>query len=84
MNTEETRMKVSGRQGGGHGDDERGVEPARERDLRWRSVEILRDLGLSKEKIVAYLRRFPTPTPSRYKADFFGAHSRAIRCASAI
>ena len=30
----------------------------------WRSVEeILRDLGLSKEMIVAYHRRFPTPTP---------------------
>ena len=77
-------MKVSGRQGRGHGDDEPGAEPARDGDLRRRSVEILRDLGLSKEKIVAYLRRFPTPTPSRYKADFFGTHSRTIRYASAI
>ena len=34
-----------------------------DRDLPRRSVEILRDLGLSKEKIVAYHRRFPTPTP---------------------
>jgi hypothetical protein len=25
---------------------------------------MLRDLGLSKEKIVAYHRRFPTPTPT--------------------
>jgi phospholipase/lecithinase/hemolysin len=33
-------------------------------DLPRRSVEILRDLGLSKEKIVAYHRRFPTPTPT--------------------
>ena len=57
-------MKTSGRQDGGHGDDERGVEPASDRDLRRRSVEILRDLGLSKEKIVAYHRRFPTPTPT--------------------
>jgi len=64
MNTEEARVKTSGRQGRGHGDDERGVEPARDRDLRWRSVEILRDLGLSKEKIVAYNLRFPTPTPT--------------------
>jgi hypothetical protein len=63
MNTEEARVKTSGRQDGGHGDDERGVEPARDRDLPRRSVEILRDLGLSKEKIVAYHRRFPTPTP---------------------
>ena len=62
MNTEEARVKTSGRQGGGHGDDERGVKPACDRDLR--SVEILRDLGLSKEKIVAYHRRFPTPTPT--------------------
>ena len=64
MNTEEARVKTSGRQDGGHGDDERGVEPARDRDLPRRSVEILRDLGLSKEKIVAYHRRFPTPTPT--------------------
>jgi hypothetical protein len=64
MNTEESaRVKSSGRQGRGHGDDERGVKPARDRDLPRRSVEILRDLGLSKEKIVAYHRRFPTPTP---------------------
>ena len=56
-------MKTSGRQGRDHGDDERGVKPARDRDLPRRSVEILRDLGLSQEKIVAYHRRFPTPTP---------------------
>ncbi len=63
MNTEESaRVKTSGRQGRGHGDDERGVKPARDRDLPRRSVEILHDLGLSKEKIVAYHRRFPTPT----------------------
>jgi hypothetical protein len=64
MNREEARVRTSGRQDGGHGDDERGVEPARDRDLPRRSVEILRDLGLSKEKIVAYHRRFPTPTPT--------------------
>ncbi len=34
-----------------------------DRDPPRRSVEILRDLGLSKEMIVAYHRRFPTPTP---------------------
>jgi hypothetical protein len=62
MNTEEARVKTSGRRG--HGDAERGVKPARDRDLPRRSVEILRDLGLSKEKIVAYHRRFPTPTPT--------------------
>jgi hypothetical protein len=60
MNTEESaRVKTSGCRDRGHGDDERGVKPARD---RWSSVEILRDLGLSKEKIVAYHRRFPTPT----------------------
>jgi hypothetical protein len=64
MNTEEARMKTSGRQGWGYGDDERRVKPARDRDLPRRSVDILRDLGLSKEKIVAYHRRFPTPTPT--------------------
>ena len=64
MNTEEARVKTSGRQGRGHGDDERGVKPARDGNLPRRSVEILRDLGLSKEKIVAYHRRFPTPTPT--------------------
>ncbi len=64
MNTEEARVKTSGRQGTGYGDDEREVEPARDRDPPRRSVEILRDLGLSKEKIVAYHRRFPTPPTS--------------------
>jgi len=43
MNTEDARVKTSGRQGRGHGDDERGVEPARDRDPPRRSVEILRD-----------------------------------------
>ena len=62
MNTEEARVKTSGRHGMGHGGDERGVKPHRDRDLPRCSVEILRDLGLSKEKIVAYHRRFPTPT----------------------
>ena len=69
MNTEEARVKTSGRQGTGHGDDERGVKPACDRDLPRRSVEILRDLGLSKEKIVAYHRRFPTPTPRAVGID---------------
>jgi hypothetical protein len=64
MSTEEARVKTSARQGRGHGDDERGVKPARDGNLPRRSVEILRDLGLSKEKIVAYHRRFPTPTPT--------------------
>jgi hypothetical protein len=57
-------VKTSGRPGRGHGDDERGVRPARDRDLPQRSVEILRNLGLSTEKIVAYHGRFPTPTPT--------------------
>ena len=57
-------MKTSDCQGRGHRDDERGVKPARDRDPPRRSVDILRDLGLSKEKIVAYHRRFPTPTPT--------------------
>ena len=62
MNTGKARVKISGRQGWAPGDDKRGVEPAPDRDLPQRSVEILRDLGLSKEKIVAYHRRFPIPT----------------------
>ena len=63
MNTEESaRVKTGGRQGRGDGDDERGGKPARDRDLPLRSVEILRDLGLSKEEIVAYQRRFRTPS----------------------
>ena len=61
MNTVEARVKVSGRQGRGHGDDEPGAEPTCERCLPRRSDEILRDLGLSQEKIVAYNLRFPTP-----------------------
>jgi len=63
MNTDEACMKTSDCQGRGYGDDERRVKRARDRDPRRRSVEILRELGLSKEKIVAYHRRFPTPTP---------------------
>jgi hypothetical protein len=59
MITEEACVKACG-----HRNDERGVKRARDRDLPRRSVEILRDLGLSKEKIVAYHRRFPTPTPT--------------------
>jgi hypothetical protein len=68
MNTEESaRVKTSGCRDRGHGDDERGVKGDDERGVKpardsWSSVEILRDLGLSKEKIVAYHRRFPTPT----------------------
>jgi hypothetical protein len=57
-------MKTSGRQGWGYGDDERSLRPVRDRDLLRRSVDILRDLGMSKEKIVAYHRRFPTATPT--------------------
>ena len=64
MKAEETRVKAGGRQGGGHGDDERGVKSTRDRDLLQRSVEILGELGLSREKIVAYQRRFPIPTPT--------------------
>ena len=66
MNTEEACVKISDCQGRGHGRAaERRVKPAGDRDLPWRSVETLRDLGLSKEKIVAYHRRFPTPMPTR-------------------
>jgi hypothetical protein len=64
VNTEGARVKTSGWQDGGHGHEERGVVPARDRDLPRRS-DVLRDLGLSKEKIVAYHRRFPAPTPTR-------------------
>ena len=70
-------MKTSGRQGGDHGDDERGVGPARDRDLPRRSVEILRDLGLSQEKIVAYNLRFPTPTPM-VRASTAGVDNAAV------
>ena len=56
MDTEKACVKTSGREGRGYADCDR--------DPRRRSVEILRDLGLSKEKIVAYHRRFPTPTPT--------------------
>jgi hypothetical protein len=61
MNTEEARVKTGIQQGGGLG-AEREVKPACDRYIQRRSVETLRDLGLSKEKIVAYHRRFPTPT----------------------
>jgi len=65
MNTEEACVKTSDCRGRGHGRaDEQGVKPTRDRDPPRRSAEILRDLGLSTEKIVAYHRRFPTPTPT--------------------
>jgi hypothetical protein len=54
MNTEEARVKTGIQQG--------RVKPTFDRDLPRRSFEILRDLGLSTEKIVAYHRRFPTLT----------------------
>ena len=77
MNTEESaHVKTSGRQGRGY-DDERGVEPARDRDLPRPSVEILRDLGLSQEKIVAYHLRFPTPTPM-VRASTAGVDNAAV------
>jgi hypothetical protein len=60
MNTEEARVKTGIQQGSGYG-DERAAKRTCDRDLPRRSVEILRDLGLSTEKIVAYHRRFPTP-----------------------
>jgi hypothetical protein len=62
--TEAARVKTSDRQDWGHRDEEQRMAPTCVRDLPRRSVEILRDLGLSKEKIVAYHRRFPTPTPT--------------------
>jgi len=65
MNTEEARVKTGIQQGG----DERGVKLACDRGLPQRSVEVLRDLGLSTEKIVAYHRRFPTPTPAAAGTD---------------
>ena len=64
MITEAARVKTSDRQDWGHRDEEQRMAPTCVRDLPRRSVEILRDLGLSKEKIVAYHRRFPTPTPT--------------------
>jgi hypothetical protein len=71
-------VKTSGRQGGDHGDDERGVGPARDRDLLRHSVEILRDLGLSKEKIVAYHSRFPIPTPTSGGVPTAGVDNAAV------
>ena len=44
--------------------DNRGLKLACDGRLSRRSVEILHDLGLSREKIVAYSLRFPTPTPT--------------------
>jgi hypothetical protein len=55
MNTEEAREDQRSQ---GPRRPERGLEPARDRDLPWRSVEVLRDLCLSKEKIVGYHCRF--------------------------
>ena len=78
MNTEVARVKTSGWQDGGHGDEERGVAPLRARDLPRRSVEILRDLGLSKEKIVAYHRRFRHRRPQRAEARRHGQGERQI------
>jgi hypothetical protein len=51
-------LELRGSQGQGH---EWGLTSAGETRLPWRSVAILRDLGMSHETIVAYSRRFPTP-----------------------
>ena len=60
MNTEEPALlETGGRDGPGN---ERGLQLACDGLLSRRSVEILHDLGLSQEKIVAYNLRFPTPT----------------------
>ena len=58
MNTEESARVETG--GPAH---EQGLQLACDGRLSRRSVEILHDLGLSQEKIVAYNLRFPTPTP---------------------
>jgi hypothetical protein len=79
MNTEEARVKTSGRHGRGHGDDERGVKPHRDRDLPRCSVEILRDLGLSKEEILAYHRSFPTPTVTTGRGPPWAGRARERR-----
>jgi len=71
-------VKTSGRQGRGYGEDERGGEPARDRDLSRCSFEILRDLGLSREKIVAYHRRFPTPTRTSCRVSTAGIDNAAM------
>ncbi len=61
MTTEESeRLETGGRDEPG---DEQGLQLACDERLSRRSVEILHDLGLSQEKIVAYNLRFPTPTP---------------------
>ena len=65
MNTRLTRVKNGIQQDRGHGNDERELKPACDRDPPRRSVEILCDLGLSQERIVAYYLRFPTPTSMR-------------------
>ena len=67
MNTEESaRLKTCGQQRGRDGPgNERGLKLAGARHLPRRSIEILRDLGLSQEKIAAYDLRFPTPTSMR-------------------
>ena len=67
MNKEEfARLKTDVQQGGRDGPGNgRGLKLAGVRHLPRRSVEILRDLGLSQEKIDAYDLRFPTPTSMR-------------------
>ena len=65
MNADEpARVKTGVEKDGGQGPgDEPGLRPAGERRLPWRSVVVLRDLGMSHERIVAYSCRFPTPLP---------------------
>ena len=62
MNTEDSaRLKSGVEQGRDRPGNQRGWK--HDIDLPGRSVEILHDLGLSQEKIVAYSLRFPTPAP---------------------
>ena len=69
MNTEDSAgLKTGVEQGGRDGPSiERGWKL--DRHLRRLSVEILHDLGLSQEKIVAYNLRFPTPTRTARRCE---------------
>jgi hypothetical protein len=63
MNREESaRVETGGRDGPGN---EQGLKLAGVGHLPRGSVAILRDLGVSQEKIAAYDLRFPTPTSMR-------------------
>ena len=78
MSKEESACLKTGVQQGGRVGPRNGraLSLADVRELPRRSVEILRDLGRSQEKIAAYDLRFPTPASMRREGRLLPSRMR--------